>query len=127
MGRILCYFKHIVEDSAVGSSQDQLEASQFQIKGVIHIAKPVVRAPKTRRPEYYCMRLNANAILGAASAAPDAVLATPANLITEANKKYIIGTTAQGQMEGFVQKLRQVCHPHPILTPSSPNPHLILT
>ena len=53
MGRILCYFK-----------QEDAPAQEFQIKGVIHIAKPVVRAPKTRRPEYYCMRLNANAIIG---------------------------------------------------------------
>jgi serine/threonine protein kinase len=90
MGRILAYF------------EQNTQTNLFQVKGVIHIVKPVVRAPKTRRPEKYCMRLNANAIVGTASDVP-----AVNHLITENDKKYIIGTDEQHRMETWVQQLRQ--------------------
>jgi hypothetical protein len=90
MGRILAYFDLNTKTHA------------YQVKGVIHVVKPVVRAPKTRRPEKFCMRLNANAILGTVSEE----LAVK-NLVTENDKKYIIGTDDERQMEVWVQTLRQ--------------------
>eukprot|EP01047_Picozoa_sp_COSAG01_P035309 COSAG01_NODE_2701_length_7231_cov_94.005188_5_plen_492_part_00 len=48
LGRILAYF---TTNDADG-----------RCKGVVHLLKPVVRAPKTPRARYYCIRLNANGV-----------------------------------------------------------------
>ena len=61
MGRLLAYFK---DDSAPPDDDTARPTDRAVLKGVIHIATPVVRRPKTARPEYFCMRLNANTITG---------------------------------------------------------------
>ena len=82
MGRLLAYFK---DDSAPPDDDTARPTDRAVLKGVIHIATPVVRRPKTARPEYFCMRLNANTITGTSG-----VGVSLSNLLTT-KMKYIIG------------------------------------
>ena len=54
LGRVLAYF----------TSDDATDPKGCECRGVVHLNNPVVRAPKTARPLYYCFRLNANKMLG---------------------------------------------------------------
>ena len=54
-GQLLVYFK---------GPQDQ------QARGAIRILAPVIKAPKTPRPDYYCIRLNAQKVHGDGSGEP---------------------------------------------------------
>jgi hypothetical protein len=85
MGQLLFYYKNVEDKEA---------------RGVIRILAPVIKAPKTPRPDYYCIRLNAQKVHG------DGGIFEP--YIEQ--RKFILGTDEEHDIKAWIESFR-ACRP----------------